>query len=218
MTKPTAATAELVRDVLHAWFADSGDERTDLPRGARWFGGGAELDARLRAGFGGAIVAAARGDHDAALADAHGALALVVLLDQFPRNVHRGEARAFAFGGHALAMARLALARGHDAALPLVQRVFLALPFEHDESRESQHDAVRLLQGIADGADGARAPGDEVAIAIADFARSALDSAREHAAIVERFGRYPYRNAVLGRASTPDEEAWLTSGAQRFGQ
>ena len=220
------ATAALVRRTLDAWFADPADDRLDVPRSKRWFGGGRTLDAALADEFGAAIDAAARGEHDAALADADGALALVVLLDQFPRNVHRGDARAFAYGEHALAMAGLAHARGHGARLPLVGRVFLALPWEHDESAASQARAIDLLEDVAREAHGAArpagasadAPGVERAEAIATFARGALDSAREHAAIIARFGRYPYRNAVLGRTSTPEERRWLEAGSKRFGQ
>ena len=212
MTATGRTTAELVDEVLVAWFEDEADDRDDLPRGKRWFGGGEALDARLAERFAGAIDEAARGDHDVALASPRGALALVVLLDQFPRNVHRGDARAFAYGDHALAVAALALARGHAEALPPVQRVFLALPFEHDESVESQRRAIALLEAssaaVPEGADER----------LGEFARAALSSAREHAEIVERFGRYPYRNAVLGRDSTDEERAWLESGAKRFGQ
>ena len=228
---PADPTAALVRRTLDAWFADPADDRLDVPRTERWFGGGRALDAALADGFGDAIDAAARGEHDAALANADGALALVVLLDQFPRNVHRGDARAFAYGEHALAMAGLARARGHAARLPLVARVFLALPWEHDESAVSQARAIDLLEEVAREADAAvgavgsagAAADDEReragrAEAIATFARGALDSAREHAAIVERFGRYPYRNAVLGRTSTPEERRWLEAGPKRFGQ
>ena len=228
-------TAALVRRTLDAWFADPADDRLDVPRTGRWFGGGRALDAALADEFGAAIDAAARGEHDAALADADGALALVVLLDQFPRNVHRGDARAFAYGEHALAMAGLAHARGHGARLPLVGRVFLALPWEHDESAASQARAIDLLEDVAREAHEAHeagraaraarpagasadAPGVERAEAIATFARGALDSAREHAAIIARFGRYPYRNAVLGRTSTPGERRWLEAGSKRFGQ
>ena len=230
---PTPApTDALVRRTLDAWFADPADDRLDLPRPKRWFGGGAALDASLRAGFGDAIDAAARGAHDAALGSPDGALALVVLLDQFPRNVHRGTARAFAYGDHALAMAGLALARGHDESLSPVARVFLALPFEHDESAASQARAIASLEAVAraadaaraavaDGGAGAGADGGQAlarADAVATFASGALDSAREHAAIVERFGRYPHRNAALGRDSTPAERRWLADGPRRFGQ
>ena len=231
---PVAPTDALVRRALDAWFADPADDRLDLPRTKRWFGGGDALDASLREGFGDAIEAAARGGHDAALATPDGALALVVLLDQFPRNVHRGTARAFAFGDHALAMAGLALARGHDGRLPPVARVFLALPFEHDESAASQARALELLEAVARDAGRAHGAavggakgetpnetGDETAAradAVRDFVAGALGSAREHAAIIERFGRYPYRNAVLGRDSTTEERRWLEDGAKRFGQ
>ena len=118
----------------------------------------------------------------------------------------------------ALAMAGLALARGHDTRLPVVQRIFLALPFEHDESSASQERALGFLEGVTAEATARRAPDDAASGAIADFAVGALRSAREHAAIIERFGRYPHRNAALGRESTAEEQAWLADGAKGFGQ
>ena len=197
-----------IDDVLDAWFGDDESGRRDLPQGKRWFSGSEALDARLRTRFGDAIEAAARGELDAWRETPEGALALIVLLDQFTRNVHRGTARAFAHDGQALAIAEEGVARGNLERLPPVQAVFHVLPFEHDESRASQHRALALLKGLA-----ADAPAE-----VADFMKGALESAEEHAAIVERFGRYPYRNAVLGRESTPEEEAWLAGGAKSFGQ
>ena len=131
-----------------------------------------------------------------------------MLLDQFPRNVHRGTAEAFAHGARALELARAGIARGDLDRLPLVQAVFVVLPLEHDESMASQREALARLREL-----GASAPPD-----LADFARATLDSAEEHAAIIERFGRYPHRNEVLGRASTAEEAAWLAAGSGRFGQ
>ena len=93
-----------------------------------------------------------------------------------------------------------------------------ALPFEHDESMPSQRRALGLLEALKDETEAARAPHDEPSASVAEFAAGALDSAREHAEIVSRFGRYPYRNEVLGRASTAEERAWLEGGARRFGQ
>ena len=197
-----------IDDVLDAWFGDEDSGRRDLPQGKRWFSGGEALDARLRERFGATIDAAARGELEAWRATPEGTLALIVVLDQFTRNVHRGTAEAFAHDARALALAEEGVARGYLERLPPVQAVFHVLPFEHDESRASQRRALELLKG----------PAEDAPAEVADFMQGALESAEEHAAIIERFGRYPYRNEVLGRESTPEEEAWLADGAKSFGQ
>lgn len=194
--------------VLDDWFLDDDGVRRDRPLMKRWFRSDEAFDRRLAARWRDTIEAAASGRHDGWLARADGALAWLVLLDQFPRNVWRGQARAFAFGEHALAGCRLALARGFDEALPPTQRLFMYLPLEHDESMASQRVALEKLERLCRDADGDTA----------EFAQSALESAEEHAMIIARFGRYPYRNEVLGRTSTPAERAWLDAGSRGFGQ
>ena len=146
----------------------------------------------LRTRYGALLDAACDGacDHWAA---AVGALALIVVLDQFSRNIHRGTPRAFAADPKALALARRVVAAGWDALPSGHHRAFAYLPFEHDESVESQREAVRLCAGIRDEA------GCE------SYHRFAL----LHAAVVERFGRFPHRNAILGRASSDEETAFL---------
>ena len=121
-----------------------------------------------------------------------GALALLILLDQFPRNMFRGAARAFATDPLARAIAAGALLKGFDAQVPPEMRGFFYLPFMHSEDLADQERCVALYQAAGD-ADG-------------------LKWAQEHADIIRRFGRFPHRNAVLGRASTPEEQAFLDSG------
>ncbi|MGH7056681.1 MAG: DUF924 family protein [Acetobacteraceae bacterium] len=132
-----------------------------------------------------------------------GALALTLVLDQFPRNMHRGTRLAFASDGAARAVAELALARGFDAALWPVQRIFLYLPFEHSERLEDQEKSVALFKGLS------AAPG------LAD-ADGPIDYARRHRDVIRRFGRFPHRNAALGRVSTPEELAWLSRHESAF--
>jgi uncharacterized protein (DUF924 family) len=130
-----------------------------------------------------------------------GALALIVVLDQFARNIHRGDLRAFAGDTIALATARALVDTGADRALPPVRRVFVYLPFEHAEDLACQDEALRLFGALA-------AESPEHA--------DTLDYARRHRDIIARFGRFPHRNEVLGRPSTPDEEAFLAQPGSRF--
>ncbi|MDE2583103.1 MAG: DUF924 domain-containing protein [Rhodospirillales bacterium] len=156
-----------------------------------WFGKDAGLDAACAA-YAEAIYAARAGDLDDWAETPHGALALVILLDQMPRNLFRGSAEAFVADPHALAIARIALARGFDAMLDPIARVFLYLPLEHAEDPAEQDRSVRLFEALPP-IEGARV----------------VHFARRHRDVVRRFGRYPHRNAALGRVSTPDELAYL---------
>lgn len=117
-------------------------------------------------------------------------LGAIVLLDQFSRNMHRGSARAFEGDGLALRLARLAVANGWDTGMSGLERQFLYLPFEHSEALADQNDSVRLMAETGD----------------AEALRYAVD----HRAVIERFGRFPSRNAALGRRSTPEEEEYLS--------
>ena len=209
VTGATGGRADAGPDpVLDAWFGDERDGRRDLPRRKRWFRGGRALDAALRERFGATIEAAGRGELDRWRESPDGTLALIVLLDQFPRHVHRGTAAAFAHDARALDLAAEGIARGHLARLPLVQAVFHVMPYAHDESLASQRRALELFGELS-----RRAPPE-----LDDFARATLQSAEEHAAIIERFGRYPHRNAALGRPSSADERRWLAGRERRFGQ
>lgn len=136
--------------------------------------------------------AAARRELDGWLGDAQGALALLLLLDQIPRNGFRGSAHAFATDGLALAFARRAVDAGFDMAIEPALRVFVYLPFEHSEVLADQQRSVELHARL-EGADADR------------WARIHLD-------VIERFGRFPHRNAVLGRETTPAEQAFLDGG------
>lgn len=161
---------------------------------ARWFARDAAFDARCAA-FVDDHHAAARGERDGWAATPDGALALVLLLDQIPRNVFRGSAHAFATDPLARRIAAAAIDAGMDRAIEPGLRVFLYLPFEHSESLADQHRAVALVEAL-DGAQGG----------------TFSDYARRHRDVVARFGRFPHRNRALGRDSTPDEQAWLDAG------
>ena len=158
----------------------------------RWFEKDDAFDAEIRRRFLPTHEAAAAGKLTAWEQDAQGALALLILLDQFPRNMFRGSARAFATDPMARAIAAGALVRGFDARAPEGMRSFFFLPFEHSEDLADQERCIALNKAAGD-ADG-------------------LKWAEIHADIIRRFGRFPHRNAVLGRVTTPEEQAFLDGG------
>lgn len=157
-----------------------------------WFNGGEPFDRLCEARFLGAHHAAARGQYAYWLDSAEGALALMILLDQIPRNVFRGSGHAFATDGLALRYAALAVAAGHDRQVGPELRAFFYLPWEHSEDLADQQRAVELFTAL----------GDKVY----------LDYAIAHREVIERFGRFPHRNQALGRVNTPEEQAWLDAG------
>lgn len=158
----------------------------------KWFDKDVEFDHALSTRFLDTHMAAARRELDHWLDEAEGALALLILLDQFPRNAFRGTAHMFATDPLALAFARQAVAYGHDRAVEPALRVFFYLPFEHSEALADQDSAVALCEALGEG----------------DYARYA----RIHRDVIARFGRYPHRNAVLGREATAEEQVFLDAG------
>lgn len=194
--------------VLDYWFGD-GLARgwPSRPMGDLWFGGGAAIDQEIRTRFGSLVEEAVDGGLAAWEAPILHRLALVILLDQFTRNVFRGQARAFAGDPRARALAGRTLAQGEDAALPTIGRVFMAMPLMHAEDLASQTACVRHFENLVQTADPAHA----------EHLQKNLASAREHRDIVAAYGRFPHRNGVLGRTSTAEEAAYLKTG-KRFGQ
>jgi uncharacterized protein (DUF924 family) len=187
MTLPDRARALLGR-----WFGPPDDPGREKAREV-WFKSTPEFDAALRAEF--------LADHEAACAgvlqswegSAEGALALVILLDQIPRNIFRGNPRAYTSDALARPAADRALGRGFDRAVPPVWRGFFYLPFEHSENLADQERGLALFSSLPVRSDDS----------------DPLRHARRHHEIVARFGRFPHRNAILGRASTPEELAFL---------
>jgi uncharacterized protein (DUF924 family) len=181
--------------LLSFWFADGPDSFR-----AAWFMKDDAFDAACRDGFGALVVPARDGALDGWAATPDGALALLLLLDQFPRNLFRGRAEAFASDDRARAIARGAVLRdGFDRALAPAQRIFLYLPFEHGEALADQDLSVALFEGLRDHPSHANQQGT-------------IDYAWRHRAVIQRFGRFPHRNAALGRESTAEEAAWLAAG------
>jgi uncharacterized protein (DUF924 family) len=198
-----------IEDVLGVWFGDPGESAE--ARGKRWFMPDPAFDDALRRRFGDLLAEAARGKLDAWKATPRGALALVILLDQMSRNIFRGTPRAFAQDQRALAVARAMIATGQDRALSFIERTFVLLPFEHEEDREVQREAVAAFEALHAEAVAAGAPADELG-ALA----TGVDFARRHAVIIERFGRFPHRNAILERTSTGEEVEFLQQPGSRF--
>jgi uncharacterized protein (DUF924 family) len=162
----------------------------------KWFKGGEAFDVEVRERLGRLYEEAAAGALDGWAVETIGLLALVILFDQVPRNIHRGTPRAFATDPQALALARLAVDQGQDEGLTLDQRAFLYLPFEHAEAVAEQERSVALFRALGD----------------ADY----LDFAIRHQDVIARFGRFPHRNAILGRASTAEELTFLEEPGSSF--
>ena len=186
------------RDVLDFWFAPAQTER--------WFKTDPAFDATIRERFCALCEAANAGRLADWEKDADSALALVIALDQFPRNAWRGTPRAFACDATARAVAGRAIAAGLDARVPLARRHVFYLPFEHSEDLADQERSCALFYAWAEGfpeAERARA-------------KEQLRYVDRHKEIIERFGRFPHRNAILGRPSTPEEEAFLKEPMSSF--
>jgi uncharacterized protein (DUF924 family) len=182
-------------DVLAFWFgAPPHTERGE------WFRKDAAFDAAIRERFGDALARGLAGAFGEWCGEPRGALARVVLLDQFTRNAFRDTPRAFAGDARALATADDAIRRGFDASLDRYERWFLYIPYEHSEDLAMQRRALELFGALArdEGLDGP------------------LRYAKRHAEIIERFGRFPHRNSILGRESTPEEIAFLREPGSSF--
>jgi uncharacterized protein (DUF924 family) len=185
-------SAEQADEVLQFWFHEL-DQKD-------WFAPSRAVDQEISQRF--------RGLYDRLVGDAdlrrqwlrapETSLALILVLDQFPRNMFRGQPQSFAADDMALAAARQAIAAGHDLATALQRRAFYYLPFEHSENWADQEEAVRLVKERAD-------------------VGESLKYAELHRDIISQFGRFPHRNKILGRSSTPEEEKYLQNGGHNFG-
>ena len=201
-------------DTIHAfWFGPAADTDDDIDivsrQSALWWKKQPEVDAEIRLRFAPLVARAAVGELDDWLSGASGVrgrLALILLTDQFPRNIWRGQAAAFAFDVLALRGAKETIERGLDLQARPIERVFLYLPLEHSEDLADQRDAVRLFDALA----------GEVAPAARPAFAGYLDYARRHLEIIERFGRFPHRNAALGRETSPEEAEFLRQPGSRF--
>ena len=195
----TIVLSNAISAVNAFWFGSSDAPDYGQDREA-WFKKDPAFDLEIEQRFAKVIDAAGRGDLDNMAQSPEGAVALVIVLDQFPRNIYRGDARAFAFDAHARTIATQALDKGFDQDVIPVMRKFLYLPFEHSEELADQERAVALFEALAKDA------GSD----------SGLEWAVKHLEIIQRFGRFPHRNAVLGRISTPEERLFLDQPGSSF--
>lgn len=200
-------------DILDYWFGKGELDPARLTeRSTFWFGGdgpaaGAARDAEIREKLEPLLLRAADGEFDSWAATPRRRLALILLFDQVPRNIYRGTAQAFAFDARALALAYEGVQLAADLAVHPVERIFFYLPLEHAESMEAQDAAVRAFERLV-----ADAPPE-----FRDFLAYTGKYAHRHRAVIEKFGRFPHRNAILGREPTAAEVEYLTNGGERFG-
>lgn len=192
-------------DILKFWFGSAQlDAPVDPLHRQLWFTRSDTFDSRIEEDFDSQVEAALAGELEAWRGTPEGALALILLCDQFTRNIYRGTRLAFAGDARAREVALAAIERGDDEKMGLYQRAFLGMPLEHGETPEMQARSVtyfdRLRRDYLNGAENAAE------------AESFYQYALAHRKVIEEFGRYPHRNDALGRASTPEEQKWLEQG------
>ena len=178
----------MIEEVLSFWFEQNGPKR--------WWTRDPQFDAEIRSRFGAVHGRAVLGELHDWRDTPEGCLAEIVVLDQFSRNLYRDDARAFAADGMALALAQEAVRVGADQAVPPVRRQFFYMPYQHSESGQIHEDAMALFERLEE--------------------PEGLDYERRHKVIIDRFGRYPHRNEVLGRRSTDEEIAFLREPGSSF--
>lgn len=196
-----------IETVLEFWFgADADDAAVAKTQAKLWWSKNVDIDSEIRRRFEDGVRAAAEGQLDDWAAIPRGALALIILTDQFPRNIYRDSPRAFAYDAKALGWCLDGLARRSDLQLRPIERVFFYLPLEHSESVAHQERSVRCFEELF----------AAVALEQKQGYVEYLDFARRHRDVIARFGRFPHRNKILGRESTPEEIAFLAEPGSSF--
>jgi uncharacterized protein (DUF924 family) len=191
--------AERGKEILKFWFGSPQDDSYGQSR-PEWFRKDPDYDAQIRSQFLADVQRAAAGDYSSWRSTAPGSLALILLLDQMPRNLYRGESFAFASDGLAREVARGAIAASFDQLLLPVQRWFMYLPFEHSEDWADQEQSLTLWATLSDHPPSA----------------DPIVYAQRHADVIRRFGRFPHRNEILGRVSTSEEVVFLQEPGSSF--
>lgn len=177
-----------VEEIVRFWFEELSPDD--------WYGAPPDVDEKVTARFGATYEALKDGVPPGWLDEPRGVLAAILVLDQFPRSIFRGSPQAFATDAQALALSKRAIEQGMDMKLPEAQRAFLYMPFQHSEALADQERSIELFTALGN-------PDN-------------LDFAKRHEAIIVRFGRFPHRNAVLGRPSTREEEDFLKQPGSSF--
>ncbi len=198
-----------IEQILSFWFGEiDADGLAKQEQAKRWFQASAETDKLIRERFESDLQKAIQGQLTSWEQYPRGRLALIVLLDQFSRNIYRGTAQAFAQDELALSLCLQGIDIGHDLALQSIERTFYYLPMEHTENLEIQDKCVQHYEQLV----------ASVPPATAKKLQSSLDYVISHRDIIARFGRFPHRNKLLGRASTAAEREYLSQGGATFGQ
>ena len=202
-------STETINKIVAFWLGASLDgPEAALARRDWWYDGGASVDDEIRSRFGALVSRACKGALSDWQATANGALALIVLLDQFTRNIYRGTPAAYSGDRLAFEIVNRVIDRNIDQELHPVARIWLYHPFHHAEDVEEQHKGIALLNGLLQSAPGLWHP----------YIERSIRGWSRHRDIVARFGRFPHRNQVLGRMSTDKERAFLAADGQTFGQ
>jgi uncharacterized protein (DUF924 family) len=192
----TMNDGESIADILGYWFGPLDGHGVSSPQQHKlWFTSRAATDAHIRSHYGELLQAALAGRLDHWAGSRDGLIALVVVLDQFSRNIHRGTSRAFAGDKQALALAQQAVANGVDRQMPTIHRVFLYIPYEHSENPGVQDQGVALFDGLLE-----TCP-EQVSGEVSGYRQYSV----AHRDVIARFGRFPHRNIILGRTSTAAE-------------
>lgn len=195
-------SAVTAADIVGFWLGPSPNDLDAAKKASgRWYTPDDQFDDEIRRKFSAAMAQARAGALSGWQETAEGALALVILLDQFTRNAYRGTSGAFSGDAMAREVATGALARGFDRVLPIPGRLLLYHPFEHSEDLEDQRRSVALFSGLA-----AASPS-----VWREYIDSFVRYAHAHLEVIERFGRFPHRNEILGRENTPAEHEWLST-------
>ncbi len=199
-------------DIIEFWFSGLNDEsqlHTDLPQFRKWFGKAEETDREIRERFQEDWTLAMEGRYLNWEQRPRETLALVILFDQFPRNMYRDTAKAFSSDSKALEVCLNALDQGQDESLALIERMFLYLPLMHSEDMDIQNKSMHYFSLLKDKA-------KEKSLQNIDFFNLNLEYAGKHCRIIDRFGRYPHRNYILGRLSTEEEVNFLKGPESSF--
>ena len=205
----SSKSRETPEDILTFWFEDAAEDPAKaMLRGAFWFEASSAIDESISRRFSNSIRCAARGEFAAWEQTAASCLALIVLLDQFPRNIYRGRADAFQHDSQAFDIGSRGVAAGHLERLSPIEQCMFLMPYEHSEDLSVQRAGIELFEGVVDGVSAEWEPSTWGSLAFAE----------RHLGIIEQFGRFPHRNEALGRKSTAAERIYLAGGGESFGQ
>lgn len=201
--------SERYEAIINFWVGDASGTAEALKRRSRvWFSADPELDAEIDSRFGALLAHEAAEVYQSWQATPRGRLALILLFDQFPRNIHRGTANAYAYDEQALGLCQTGIDAGMDQLLEPLERMFFYMPLQHVEAPGPQEQSVAMFKALAQSC-----PPDQ-----RQFFELSFAFAREHRDLIARFGRFPHRNRVMGRESTAEEIAYLEGGGKTFGQ